>query len=269
MPSYRKKYEQYHLNRWVAGGATTWIDYNKWTPNARNYDWDTMDGELCYAGLDIGSTTDLTALSLVFPKEDGMYLLTKYWLPEDNIATRTSEDNIPYDVWRDNGWLSPTSGNTIDAETIIETIAELSSQYHIAELAFDPAFSFNIFPALQRRGIPCTEFRQTLTNYHPPSQEFEKLIYGGKLYHNNNPITNYCVSNVRVYRSYDGRCKPSKEYKQSSERIDGVVATIMALSCCIRKNILSVYEGKKTNNFEVLSNTSLSSLAGLRATLGI
>lgn len=237
VPSYRTSYQRYHLNRWVQNTGVSWLPIESWNQSRDQFTADDLVGEPCWAGLDIGSTTDLTCMSMLFPRSDGSFrLITQYWMPSDNLWARVQEDRVPYNVWEEQGWLETTPGNVVDAQHIAERVVQASQRFRIQSLSYDPAFSFNIFPTLMQEGIEVREFKQNLTNYHPPSQQFETLFLGGKLRHDGNPVTRWCVSNVAVYRSYDGRMKPEKSSKNARERIDGVVASIMALDGWMRMN---------------------------------
>jgi phage terminase large subunit-like protein len=183
-----------------------------------------------YVGLDIASKSDLTSLCLVGEKEGQLWTHNYYWIPSDNVAKIVRDEKIPFDFWIEQGFLEETPGNVLDTRYLTERIISILKRYKmIKHVCYDPAFSYDIFPSLQDEGYEISEFKQTLTNYTIPCIEFEKLYMSGKLKTNKNPVTDWCASNVSIYRSYDGRMKPEKDYKSSKNRIDGISSMLFAL----------------------------------------
>lgn len=105
-----------------------------------NVDPEAFVGRECYAGLDLSSTSDITAFVLVFPpriEEERYVILSSFWIPEDNLRLRVRRDHVPYDVWEKQGILNTTEGNVIHYGYIEKFIDELGKKYHILEIAFD------------------------------------------------------------------------------------------------------------------------------------
>lgn len=235
VPSYRAAYRRYHLNWWETGMGQKWLPLDSWKAAGERFTADDLEGQECFCGLDMASTTDLSAFSLLFPQEDGSFrLLTHYWIPADNLITRVREDRVPYDEWEKEGWIETTAGNVIDTDFIFYRIKDLSERFRIRKITFDPAFTADITPKLMDEGLNTVSFKQSTINFHPPSQEFEKLVLSEKIKHDRNPVTQWCVSNVKVHRNYDGLMKPEKDQSIRTQRIDGVIATIMALDGWMR-----------------------------------
>ena len=77
---------------------------------------DELAGRVCYGGLDLSSTTDITAFVLVFPpldEEDKYHILPYFWIPEENVDLRVIRDHVPYDLWEKQGNLLTTEGNVV------------------------------------------------------------------------------------------------------------------------------------------------------------
>lgn len=91
-----------------------------------------------YGGLDLSSTTDITAFVLVFPPEDETdkySVLPFFWMPEDNIDLRERRDHVQYDLWKKQGYLLTTEGNVVYYGYIEKFIEELGKRYNIREIA--------------------------------------------------------------------------------------------------------------------------------------
>lgn len=235
MPSYRKTYEKYHLNRWVAGGSERWLNLDAWKLCAENYSEDCLEGMECYGALDLSATQDITAFSLLFPMANGeIRTLSWYWLPQIGITEKARQDKVPYDVWHNQGFLTLCAGNCIDYNQVSDTILCLREKYNIKQIAYDDWNAIPVYSRLINEGMDLVKFVQGLVSFHPPSMELERLILEGKLKHNNNPITKWMIGNAKVLRDSSGKIRPVKEHKDSANKIDGVISLIMALSLIIR-----------------------------------
>jgi len=192
-------------------------------------------GRVCYGGLDLSSTTDVTAFVLVFPPqdEDDKYVILPYfWIPEDNISRRVQRDHVQYDIWEQQGFLKTTEGNVVHYGYIENFIEELSMQYNIQEIAFDRWGAVQMTQNLEAMGLTVVPFGQGFRDMSPPSKELMKLTLEEKLAHGNHPVLNWMMDNIYVKTDPAGNIKPDKE--KSTEKIDGAVATIMALDRAIR-----------------------------------
>ena len=113
----------------LAKGPVRWMPMEKWDACAFSVHPEDLEGRVCYGGLDLSSTTDITALVLVFPPEDGdngkYEVLPYFWIPEDNIDLRVRRDHVPYDVWHQQGFLETTEGNVVHYGYIEKFIEKL------------------------------------------------------------------------------------------------------------------------------------------------
>lgn len=199
---------------------------------------------MCYAGLDLSSTSDITALVLAFPPrtEDEKYILLPFfWLPEDTLELRCRRDHVLYDVWKCQGYIQTTEDNVIHYGFIEKFIENLGTIYNIREIAFDRWNATQMVQDLEDMGFTVVPFGQGYKDMSPPSKELYKLLMEGNIIHGGNPVLKWMAGNVVMRQDPAGNIKPDKE--KSVEKIDGIVATIMALDRCIRNdNSGSVYD---------------------------
>ena len=207
-------------------------------------DMDALKGRKCYGGLDLASTDDIAAFVLVFPPDDTTehyIVLPFFWIPSDNISKRVKKHHVPYDRWVKDGFLSVTEGNIIHYEFIEQKILDLRSVYEIKEVAFDDWGAAQMIQRLQdMTGIEYISFRQGFKSFSSPSKEMMRLVLDSKIQHGGHPVLRWMFNNVFIETDAAANIKPSKD--KSSEKIDGAVATIMALDRAIRqKEHKSVY----------------------------
>ena len=196
---------------------------------------DDLEGRVCYGGLDLSSTTDITAFVLVFPPEDenDKYIILPYfWIPEDNLDLRVRRDHVPYDVWERQGYLQTTEGNVVHYGYIEKFIESLGERFNIREIAFDRWGAVQMVQNLEGMGFTVIPFGQGFKDMSPPTKELMKLVLEQKIAHGGHPVLRWMMDNIFIRTDPAGNIKPDKE--KSTEKIDGAVATIMALDRAIR-----------------------------------
>jgi phage terminase large subunit-like protein len=185
----------------------------------------------CYVGMDLSSTKDLTALVAVFPDDDGLDVLAKFFVPKENIKDRSNRDRVPYDQWAREGFITATEGNVVDYEFVRQTLKDWGAEFNIREIAYDPWSAMDLVTRLQAQdGFVCAPMRQGFTTLAAPSKSLEKAILSKSLRHDGHPVLRWCISNVAVEQDAAGNIKPSKKPGVSTERIDGVIALVMAIA---------------------------------------
>lgn len=227
-------FRQLRLNQWVKQ-SIRWMQMDKWDECAFSVSTEDLIGRECFGGLDLSSTTDITAFVLVFPPrdEDEKYVVMPFfWIPEDNLALRVRRDHVPYDVWEKAGYIKTTEGNVVHYGFIESFIEELGTKYNIKEIAFDRWGAVQMTQNLEGMGFTVVPFGQGYKDMSPPSKELMKLTLEKKLAHGGNPVLRWMMDNIFIKTDPAGNIKPDKE--KSTEKIDGAVATIMALDRAIR-----------------------------------
>lgn len=231
-PAYQNTFRRLYLNQWTEQ-ATRWIDMEMWDACNEKFDSADLRGKPCFIGLDLASTTDVAAEALVFPPEDdgAWRVLWRFWVPEINMRKRVTKDRVPYDVWEREGHIEATEGNIIDYDVIRERVLQDCTDYDVREIVYDRWGATQLITQLTGEGLTCVPFGQGFQSMAQPTKEWEKLILGRKIAHNGNPVARWMMSNVSVRIDPAGNMKPDKS--KSTEKIDGIVAGIMALGRAI------------------------------------
>ena len=245
-PAEENLFRQLRLNQWVKQ-STRWMQMEKWDACAFPVDERELLGRECYGGLDLSSSIDITAFVLVFPPRDDTeryVILPYFWIPEENMLQRVRRDHVPYDVWAKQGHLLTTEGNVIHYGFIENFIDGLGKKFHIREIAFDRWGAVQMVQNLEGLGFTVVPFGQGFKDMSPPSKELMKLTLEQKLAHGGHPVLRWMMDNIFVRTDPAGNIKPDKE--KSTEKIDGAVATVMALDRAIRNdgNSGSVYDDR-------------------------
>lgn len=233
-PAEENVFKQLRLNIWT-NASVVWIPEHIYDRGNVPVDMERLRGRECYAGLDLASTTDITAFVLVFPPEgdeEKYTVLPFFWLPEDTLDVRCRRDHVPYDVWEQQGYIHTTEGNVIHYGYIEQFIEKLGEEYHILEIAFDRWGATQMMQNLEGMGFTVVPFGQGYKDMSPPSKELYKLLMEGNVIHGGNPVLKWMAGNVVMHQDPAGNIKPDKD--KSTEKIDGIVALIMALDRCIR-----------------------------------
>ena len=233
-PAEENSFRQLRLCQWVKQ-SIRWMNMQVWDKCAFAVDESELEGRLCYAGLDLSSTSDITAFVLVFPPEsedDKFVILPYFWLPEDTVSQRVKRDSVPYDVWVKKSLLNVTEGNVVDYAFIEKFIDELSARFNIREIAYDRWGATQMSQNLERLGLTVVPFGQGFASMSPPTKELMRLTLTEQIAHGGNEVLRWMADNIFVRADPAGNIKPDKE--KSSEKIDGIVAMIMALDRAIR-----------------------------------
>ena len=245
VPAYENTFKRLHLNIWTEQ-ADRWLPLDSWDKLAKfDVDPAQLEGRRCYAGLDLSSNIDITALSLLFPSDDYDELLTWFGIPAENSRTRVHRDGVPYDVWTREGWINTTAGSVIDYDYIERELLELREHYQIDEIAIDPWNSTQLAVRLREyHGFNVVAHRQGYASMSAPAKELEARILSGRLRHGGNPVLRWMIGNAALDVDAAGNIKPAKN--RSTEKIDGVVALVMAISGDIRttEEKVSSYENR-------------------------
>ena len=245
-PAEENSFRQLRLNQWTKQ-ENRWLSMLKWDACRADFTETDLFGRVCFGGLDLSSTTDLTAFVLVFPptaEDDRFYILPYFWLPEETIDLRTRRDHVPYDLWKKEKLLQVTEGNVVDYSYVESFIGGLKEKFQIREIAFDRWNATQLTQNLEAEyEFTMVQFGQGFASMSSPTKELEKLVLERKIVHNGNKILRWNMDNIVVRVDPAGNIKIDKG--KSTEKVDGAVALVMALDRAIRvgsMQIESVYE---------------------------
>lgn len=232
-PSYLNTVLRLHFDIWTAQ-ESRWMPMDEWDQCGGIVVEADLKGRICYGGLDLSSTTDLTALALVFPPENGdpddtgVYdVLLRFWVPQEGIQRRANIDHVPYADWEREGFIDAIPGAAVDTRVVREDILKLSKQFRIKELAFDRWGATQIAGELDEEGINVIPFGQGYRDLTAPTKDLLRFVLSHRIRHGGNPVLRWNADNLVVTQDPAGNIKPAKD--KSTEKIDGAVALIMAL----------------------------------------
>lgn len=231
LPSAMVNFLTKDLNIWC-GSAAGWFDLTVWDKGGKKFDPAILKGRKCFGGLDLASTRDLTAFSLVFPPEEPgepWYVLVWFWCPKDKIANQEKEDKAAYQRWEKEGWIVGTDGAVTDYGPVKRQVLEAMQDYQLIEVGFDKWNALQVVNELIDGGVPMVDVPQNTGGMYPGSKRLEELVYGKELLHGGNPVLRYCADNAALLFDSNDNFRPDKKRSKANGRIDGIVATVMAL----------------------------------------
>ena len=263
LPSAQNAFKRLHLNIWTEA-ETRWLTAKQWAACSFGITEDQLAGRTCYAGLDLSSNRDVTAFVLVFPPwpEHPYYcILPRFFIPKDNMKERVRRDRVPYDIWSEQkgegseySLMIATPGNVIDYRWILDQVDKDAQAFDLKEIAFDRWGATKIVQDLQEMGFEkptldpdaakkLIDFGQGYASMAKPTKELERMVLAKEIDHGSNPVLAWMASNVVVLQDPAGNIKCDKS--KSTEKIDGVVASIMGLDrAVIHDDGSSVYDTK-------------------------
>lgn len=228
------------LNQWISVKDVGWLPltlYDKTqigpSKKAERETWiqEHLAGKMCFGGLDMSKTTDLTAFVLIFPPQDGLetaVALFQAWRPLDGVLEAEKRDHVPYRDWERAGFLTLCKGDMVDYRDIIEAVLEAKELYNLQYLGVDQHLTETVTPMLQDEGITVIAISQTMMGMSPAMKELERLIRKREMRHVHNTCARWCFGNVRCAVDGNENMKPMKD--RSTGRIDITVAWIIAVA---------------------------------------
>lgn len=259
LPRLENHFKNYHLNIWTEQ-AVRWLPIDAVDDEGRSFGWDHCAGPVdwsdledhlmhkrCFGGLDLSSTTDLSALVWWFPVQPGLEVpavVARFFKPADLIKQHARRDKLPYDRWVEEGAIFATPGNVIDYAFIQQQIFDDAERFQIAHignpkreageggLAIDRWNATETAVKLEQEGVPVVLFGQGTASMNAPSKELERLVLSNGFHHGGHPVLRRHAQVVTVDTNPAGDIKPVKD--KSTERIDGVVAQIMGLGISMK-----------------------------------
>jgi len=227
IPASEAAFRNLYLNQLV-DAESRFLNSVDWMAGKQAIDIESLRGRPCWGGLDLSSTTDLTALVLIFPIGDEIQTLCFFWVPSDRLHERANRDRVPYPTWRDQGHMIATSGRVIDKSFVVHKMAELDSMFDIQGIAYDRWRIEDLLKMLADEGMELNlvPWGQGFKDMGPAVDHLETAILDGSLRHDS-PVLDWNASNAVVTQDPAGARKIAKD--KSFDRVDGLVALTMAL----------------------------------------
>ena len=247
LPAEQNSFRRLRLNQWLQQ-QTRWIDLADWDRCAGAIDLTAMKELPCYGGLDLSTTTDLTAFVLVFKDGEGNhYAFPHFWIPEETVR-RSAGEARRLAEWIRQGYIHTTPGNVIDYDFIRARINELGREFRIRQIAHDPWNATQLAVQLANDGFKMIQTRQGFGSLSAPTKELERLILNGNLRHGGHPVLRWMADCCSVKQDAAGNVKLVKpERNKSAKRIDGMLALVMAIDRCSRNEARpSIYASRET-----------------------
>lgn len=223
--AYENTFRNLYLNEWTEQ-AVRWLPMDRWRECGGTLP--DLRGRDAWLGVDLSNKHDITAVVAAIPVAELVQLICRFYVPSESARVRERRDRVPYGEWARAGWITEIPGDVIDYAYIRRDIDALAAEYHVVQIAID---AWNAAETAQRlqddHGYDVKTFPQNMSNFTGPSKELERLVRGRLLRHGGNPVLEWMASNVVVYPDCNENIRPDKS--RSAERIDGIVAAIMAL----------------------------------------
>ncbi|MFV3131731.1 terminase large subunit [Niveispirillum sp. KHB5.9] len=235
MPALEASFRALYLNQPV-DAVQRFIASADWDACKATVEWEALRGRRCWGGLDLSSTRDLTSLQLVFPDDGGgLDILSFFWLPGDGLEDREHSDRVPYQLWRDKGYLEATAGRAIDKRAVAFRLAEIAAAFDVRGIAYDRWRIEDLKRILEDEGIdlPLVGWGQGFKDMGPAVDALETAILSGALRHSGNPILTWNVANAAIQLDPAGARKVAKD--KATARVDGLVALVMAVGLYSRE----------------------------------
>jgi phage terminase large subunit-like protein len=229
-PSSLNTFLRFRLCVWTTS-FSLWMPMDKWDLCSARVEIEKLKRRRCWGGLDLSTTTDIAVFALVFEPtaEDPRYhVLLWFFLPKDNVQWRSKRDRVPYDVWAREGLFELTEGSVIDYKAIRARINQASKDFWIQSIAFDRWNSSDLVTNLTEDGFEMVKVGQGFASMNSPMKRLMELVLTGEFAHAGNKVLRWMAVNTVAEMDPAGNIKPDK--KRSREKIDGIVATILALT---------------------------------------
>lgn len=223
-----------------------WLSFDDLNNEAK-YELNTLKNSYAIGGVDLSSTTDLTAAILVIQKKDDnkKYVLAHFFMPSDVVKKRMEEDNVPYEIWIKRGFITLTDGSQNDFSLVTQWFMKMIQEHQIRPLwvGFDPWNSQYWIKEMEELGFNMEKVRQGVYSLSEPMKQLEADLKNKQINYDNNPILKWCLSNTQAKVDLNGNIQPSK-LNSKYKRIDGTVALIIAYAVLNRykldyENIMS------------------------------
>jgi phage terminase large subunit-like protein len=234
-PAEERAFRQFRLNQSVRVEGRA-IDLRAWDAcgvDVERFDESSLAARLCFAGLDLAASQDLASIALDFPSEDGSHdVIWRHFAPADRLADLDRRTAGQASVWAADGTLTITEGNVIDYRAILAAVEQDAERFDVREIAYDRWGMTQLSQDLTDAGAQVVQFGQGFNAMSPPTRELLRLVAAGGYRHHGNALARWEASNLIVRSDPAGNVKPDKA--RSADKIDGIVAAVMALDRATR-----------------------------------
>ncbi|EKE75522.1 terminase large subunit [Oceanibaculum indicum] len=228
-PADREAFKQLHLNVWLDHSAAPFVDGDTYDRGSAPVDLAAMKDHPCWLAVDLSSVRDLTVVLACWRlPDDALAVWPWFFCPADALRQRSERDRVPYTLWAEQGYITPTPGASVEYGAVEDKIRDLCDEFDVREIAFDPYLGQQMMTALGEDGLPVVAMRQGSLTMGPAIRDLEHAIIGGRLIHGGHPVLRWNFSNVVVETDRAGLQLFSKG--KARDRIDGAVACAMAVS---------------------------------------
>ncbi len=243
-PALRDKFKNDHLNMWMDTATSPFLDMTEWDSCRGEVDLDDLQNRPCWLGVDMSTTTDLTAIVAAWRDGEGGYIVhPHFFCPEEGITRKSERDGVPYRHWSEHGLITPTPGPVIDQEMVERYIRDFCERFKVQEIAFDKAYAFLLMKSLEKSHHPVVTLQQGWVTQSPALNRLEAAILSRKFRHDGNPILRWNFENAEVQLDSNGNRTLHKGL--STDRIDGCFATWMAVDrASFGNDQMSIYSDK-------------------------
>jgi phage terminase large subunit-like protein len=211
-----------------------WIDLNKWRSCAGEIDLEWLKDYPCYGALDLASSRDLVSFRLVWIIENKIYTYGWRFCPSVAIDHRKVRNLVPYYAWARSGHIIETKGEVTDYDVVFDKIFEVSQKFKLIKVAYDQWNASQIALKMKNNNIESECFIQGPKSYHPAMKYFEEAYFDKRFIHNNDPVLTWCASNVIARTDQNMNLAPDR--KNSADKIDDIVALLMAVGIAVKDN---------------------------------
>jgi phage terminase large subunit-like protein len=247
VPEKMRNFLTKNMNVWVNMRDGGYMDLSKWAACGQNVDLSVLEGLECTVGVDLSAKVDLTSVSFEFKTKDNKYIILSHsFIPEDTLWQKTKTDNVPYDLWVKQGWITTTPGAVVDYSFIKSYIKNFAEKHkvRIKEICADPWNATQFMQDMENEGYTVVEIRQGIATLSGPTKDFREQVYSGNVIHNNNPVLTWAISNAVTRQDANENIMLDKS--KSTNRIDPIAAVLNAhtRAMLLEENKPSVYEGR-------------------------
>lgn len=234
-PRNENTFRKLHLNQWLSA-VTRWLSSDLWRAAAAKYGETDLKGKICYGGIDLSSTLDLSAIGLMFPEAEKLYTWVYLFMPADRIEEAEKRDGVPYGRWVAEGHIIATPGNVVDYGAIVGKLEEVMGQYSLQEVGYDPYNATMAVQQAEKLGIKMVPVSQNFSTISQPTKEFERRLVARTMVHQNNPALNWMADNIEVRTGPNGVIAPNKPAEKAGrqKRIDGMMSLIIGMDRILR-----------------------------------